>query len=201
MLSTRPDLVGVRLAEELQQLQENVPADPPQVVRKLIEQELGQPIDELFDEFERRRHCLGLDRPGPSWRGCNSGEPVVVKVRHADIEKKVAVDMDILAGLAQLAERFPEFQNYRPRAIAEEFQRTIRRELDFRREQRNMQQFARRFPRRPDGPYPLALPGAQHGRVLDMERVEGTKLSDTAGLTGGGHRPGRGRPAGRGISI
>ena len=67
-------------------------------------------------------------------RALNSGETVVVKVLHADIEKKVAVDLDILAGLAQLAEMIPEFQPYRPRAIVAEFQRTMRRELDFGRE-------------------------------------------------------------------
>ena len=52
ILSTRPDLVGVKLAEEFQQLRENVPADPPEVVRKLVEAELGRSIEELFAEFE-----------------------------------------------------------------------------------------------------------------------------------------------------
>ena len=83
----------------------------------------------------------------------HSGEAVVVKVLHADIEKKVAVDMDILAGLAQMADMLPEFRNYRPAAIVAEFQRAMRRELDFGREERNIQQFAHDFQRRPDGPH------------------------------------------------
>ena len=45
---------------------------------------------------------------------------MVVKVLHADIEKKVAVDMDILAGLAQLAEMIPDFRNCRPAAVEDE---------------------------------------------------------------------------------
>ena len=52
LFSTRPDLVGVTLAEELAKLQQDVPADSPDVVRQLIEDELGQPIDELFAEFD-----------------------------------------------------------------------------------------------------------------------------------------------------
>ncbi len=47
ILSTRPDLVGVRLAEEFRNLQENVPADPPDVIRKLIESELGGALETL----------------------------------------------------------------------------------------------------------------------------------------------------------
>ena len=88
ILSTRPDLVGVNLADELQQLQENVPADSPEVVRKLIEAELGQPIKELFAEFEPQ--AMASASIGQVHRArLHSGEAVVVKVLHADIEKKV----------------------------------------------------------------------------------------------------------------
>ncbi len=185
MLSTRPDLVGVSLAEELQNLQESVPADPPQVARKLIEQELGQPIDVLFDEFAEDAIASGSIGQVHVAR-LKTGEPVVLKVRHADIARKVAVDTDILSGLAQLVERFPEFENYRPRAIAEEFQRTIRRELDFRRELRNMQQFSRDFAGDPTVHIPRPYPELSTAAVLSMERVEGIKLSDTAGLKAAG---------------
>jgi ubiquinone biosynthesis protein len=185
MLSTRPDLVGVRLAEELQNLQDSVAADPPLVVRRLIEQELGQPIDELFDEFEEQAMASGSIGQVHGAR-LKTGEPVVVKVRRADIARKVAVDTDILSGLAQMVERFPEFENYHPRAIAEEFQRTIRRELDFRRELRNMQQFSRDFAGDPTVHIPRPYPELSTAAVLTMERVEGIKLSDTAKLKAAG---------------
>src|SRR5687768_15481026 len=48
LLSTRPDIVGTTLADELTKLQTNVSADPPQRIRALVESELGQPIDQLF---------------------------------------------------------------------------------------------------------------------------------------------------------
>ena len=79
----------------------------------------------------------------------NSGEAVVVKVLHADIERKVAVDMDILAGLAQLAEMIPEFQPIGRARWWPSFSGRLRRELDFGREVRNLQQFAHDFR---DGP-------------------------------------------------
>src|SRR5215475_6873119 len=52
LLSTRPDVVGRDLANELKQLQTSTPADPPEVVRKIVETELGQPLDDLFAEFD-----------------------------------------------------------------------------------------------------------------------------------------------------
>lgn len=185
ILSTRPDLVGVRLAEEFQQLQENVPADPPAVVGKLIEAELGRPIEELFAEFEPE--AMASASIGQVHRArLHSGEAVVAKVIHAEIENKVAVDMDILAGLAQMAEMVPEFYNYRPAAIAVEYQRTMRHELDFGRELRNLQQFAHDFRNDPTVHFPLAYPELSTRRVLVMERLEGIKLSEPDRLAAAG---------------
>jgi len=185
ILSTRPDLVGVRLAEEFQQLQENVHADPPDTVRKLVESELGQTIEKLFAEFEPE--AMASASIGQVHRArLHSGEAVVVKVLHADIEKKVAVDMDILAGLAAMAEMVPEFHNYRPSAIVAEFQRAMRRELDFGREERNIQQFARDFRDDPTVHIPATYPSLSARRVLTMERLIGIKLSEPAKLAEAG---------------
>ena len=181
VLSTRPDLVGVALADELQHLQEEAPADSPKTVRTTIAEELGQPVDELFAEFDEQPlasasigqvHCARLP----------SGQPVVIKVQHAGIEQKVRVDLDILAGLADLAENIPEFKNYRPRATVAEFQRTLLRELDFGREERHMQEFAHNFADDPRVRIPRTYPDLTTGRVLTMERLEGIKLTERARL-------------------
>jgi len=185
VLSTRPDLVGVSLAEELQHLQADVPADPPEKVRATIEAELGRPVDELFDEFDEQ--SMASASIGQVHRArLKSGEPVVLKVQHAEIERKVQTDLDILSGLAQLAERIPEFQNYRPGAIATEFQRVLRRELDFGRERRHMEEFARLFARDPTVHIPRPYPELSTPRVLTMELVEGIKLAETERLAAAG---------------
>ena len=181
MLSTRPDLIGVELAEELQQLQDNVPADPPDVVRATIETELHRPLDEIFAVFAPEAMASASIGQVHQAR-LHSGEDVVVKVQHADIQRKVLVDLDILAGLAQLAERIPEFQYYRPKAIVAEFQRTMRRELDFIREERNLQQFAGNFQGDPTVHVPRTYPELCTERVLTMELIRGIKLADTQQL-------------------
>ncbi len=181
LLSTRPDLVGVTLAEELAKLQQDVPADSPDVVRRLVEDELGQPIDELFAEFDDVP--LASASIGQVHRArLKTGERVVVKVQHAKIQQTVRKDLDVLAGLAQLVDRLPEFVAYRPMATVAEFRRTLHRELDFGREERNLMHFNGRYDGDPHVRIPRPYSELCTPRVLTMEWIDGIKLRDQARL-------------------
>jgi len=178
MLSTRADIVGPEIAKELSKLQTDTPADPPLAVRQTVEGELGSTVEELFAEFGESAiasasigqvHCAKL--PG--------GKEVVVKVQHPGIEEKVVNDLDILMGLADVAERFSaEARLYQPKATAAEFRRTLLRELDFKREERNLLQFAANFGEDGTVHFPEPFPDLSTRRVLTMERVDGIPVSD-----------------------
>ena len=101
------------------------------------------------------------------------GEEVVIKVQHQGIDRRVHVDLDILMGLAQLAERLPELAPYRPRSTVTEFRRILLRELDFAREERNLRQFARDFAGNEHVRIPYSYPELSTDRVLTMERLKG----------------------------
>jgi ubiquinone biosynthesis protein len=175
ILSTRPDLIGVSLANELQLLLVNVPPDPPHVVRATIEAELGQPIEELFAEFEET--AVASASIGQVHRArLMTGEQVAVKVQRAGIDQKVRVDLDILGALALMAEMLPDLTNYRPKALVAEFQRMLRRELDFGREERNLMQFGRDFAETPGVRIPGVYSELCTPRVLTMDWIEGTSL-------------------------
>ena len=121
-----------------------MPPDPPEVVAELVEEELGCPLTELFAEFSETP--VASASIGQVHRArLSTGEQVAVKVQRRDIARRVRVDLDILQGLAQLAERIPELEPYRPCASVAEFQRALRRELDFDRERRHMEEFRRCF--------------------------------------------------------
>jgi ubiquinone biosynthesis protein len=181
VLSTRPDLVGPDVARELSRLQSDTPADSPDVTVATVEKELARPIAECFLEFDRE--AMASASIGQVHRAkLLNGKPVVVKVQHPGIEGAIRRDLNILSSLAALAERQEEFKRYQPVAIVREFRQTLMRELDFRREMRNLQQFRRNFAADHTVVFPKPYPDQSTGRVLTMQRLKGTSVGDMAQL-------------------
>ncbi len=179
ILSLRPDLVGSKLASELQQLQSNVPADPPEKIRASIEHELKQPISQLFQSFDEQPMAsasIGQVHAAV----LHDGTRVVIKVQHADIEKTIHEDLDVLAGLATLSERIPEIAAWQPKALVEQLSRTLRRELNFNRELQNLQLFCRELKNFHGIHVPTPFPKLSTKAVLTMERVDGCSISEVS---------------------
>ena len=175
IFSTRPDIVGVKLAQELESLQTNVPADSGDSIRQIIANELGQPVEALFRDFDDKP--IASASIGQVHRArLVSGEQVAVKVRHVGIETKVEDDLSIISWLAQIASHVPTLANYRPVPMVAEFQRTLRRELDFGREERNLQQFNQYFSSSDGVRVPLPFSDLCTSHVLTMEWLEGQSL-------------------------
>ncbi|MFO0797957.1 MAG: AarF/ABC1/UbiB kinase family protein [Gemmataceae bacterium] len=177
VLSTRRDVVGSALADELSELQGNVPADPFEATRETIEQELGRPVPEVFPQFEPVP--LASASIGQVHRATlHDGRQVVVKVQHPGIVRRIENDLSILAELAEHAERFlPEMRPYRPVAVVAEFKRVLLRELDFRRELRNLQLFRQAFETDAGVAVPEPYPAFSTGRVLTMDYLEGVPFT------------------------
>ena len=181
LLSTRPDLVGVQLADELAKLQTRVPADSAEQVRESVAGELGQPVDEIFAEFDDQP--MASASIGQVHRArLKTGELVVVKVQHHGIQETVRNDLEVLAAIAQLVQRLPEFAPYRPVETVAEFSRTLRRELDFGREERNLLHFSARTAGSTHIRIPQPYSELCTSRVLTMELLEGLPLTDIAQL-------------------
>jgi ubiquinone biosynthesis protein len=182
MLSTRADLIGPELTEELSQLQSNVPADAAEVARATIESELGRPVAALFAVFEdeplaaasvAQVHAAVLP----------SGRSVVVKVRRAGVAEQAATDLEIVQALAELLEKHsPALRSYQPLALVRQFRRTLLRELDFSYERQNLEEFARNFADDPTVCIPEVFPELCSHQVVTMERLEGIMGTDIEGL-------------------
>jgi ubiquinone biosynthesis protein len=186
MLSTRPDLVGPEVAQELSHLQTAAPADPPDTVRATIEAEFGQPLDELFAQFDDAPLAsASIAQVHLAW--LHSGEQVVVKVQHAGIADKIMPDLDILAGLAEWAEKHaPQLRPYQPVAVVRQLRRTLLRELDFTAERRNLEEFATHFAEDDTVHFPRVYAERSTRRVLTMERLEGILGTDAEALAASG---------------
>ena len=186
VLGTRPDLVGPEVARELAHLQTRAPADASGTVRATIETEFGKPLSSLFAQFEEAPMASASIAQAHLAR-LLSGEQVVVKVQHAGIAAKILPDLDILAGLAELAEKHaPQLQPYQPVAVVRQFRRTLMRELDFTFERRNLEEFAEKFAQDDTVHFPCAYAQFSTRRILTMERLDGILGADSAALAASG---------------
>ena len=173
MLSTRPDLVGPSMAGELSHLQTDTPPDPPATVRATMEAEFGRTPKQLFAHFTEEPLASASIAQVHVAR-LHSGEHVVVKIQHADIGAKIMPDLDILGGLAELAEKHSsQLRPYQPQAVVRQFHHTLLRELDFTLERRNLEEFARNFAQDETVRFPRTYPSLSTHRVLTMDKLDG----------------------------
>ena len=111
------------------------------------------------------------------------GRTVALKIRRPDITKVVQADLDILKNLAQLAERrLPFLAPYKPLALAREFERSLKRELDFTIERRTMQRCQSQFAGVPTAHIPYAIEAFSTPRVIAMEFIDGVGVDDLEGI-------------------
>ena len=186
ILSTRPDLAGPEITDELAKLQSGTPADPPTVVREILESEFGAAPEVLFSAFDDRA-AASASIGQVHFAALKDGTPVVVKVQHPGIEGRIRSDLEILKGLSELAEQYSEeARQYRPTSTIAEFSRTLLAELDFSRERKNLETFARNFADDPLVVIPQPYPEFSTSRVLTMDRLDGISLADTEQLLANG---------------
>jgi len=128
LLSTRPDFVPDPYLSEFRKLQDDVKPFPTREARQIIESELGVAVDEVFSEFPDDPVAAGSIAQVYRAR-LRDGKAVIVKVQRPGIARTISSDIDILMYLAKHAERnWPETS---PVIIVQEFERAIRKELDF----------------------------------------------------------------------
>ena len=182
MLSTRADLLGPELTEELSQLQANVPPDPSAVARATIEAELGQPIEQLFATFEDTPLAAASVAQVHAAR-LHTGHSVVVKVRRAGVAEQAATDVEIVQALAELLEQHsPALRSYQPLAVVRQFRRTLLRELDLTYERQNQEEFARNFADDTTVCIPELFNELCSHQVVTMQRLEGIIGTDIEAL-------------------
>ena len=178
MLSTRRDLLGDEMADELEKLLDQVPPFEWPQAKVILEQQLGMPIDEAFASFDKQVLASASIAQVYAAR-LPQGQDVVVKVVRPGIERMIQRDIEVLYWLAQLTDRYwPEARRVRPVEVVREFESTIMNELDLVREAANASELRRNFEGSADLHVPEVYWSYCRSQVLVMERIHGIPVTN-----------------------
>src|SRR5215213_456209 len=181
-LGTRADLLPLAYIKELALLQDQVPPFPNEEAFERIESELGRTVAEAYAEFDPEP--VASASLGQVYRArMHTGEEVAVKVQRPHLRETVGRDVAVLGRITRVLARFPSVsENADWEGMLREFRETIGEEMDYAREAANADRFRENFRewravRVPHIHWTHTTP-----RVLTMEFIRGTKVTDLEGL-------------------
>jgi predicted unusual protein kinase regulating ubiquinone biosynthesis (AarF/ABC1/UbiB family) len=176
-LSTRPDLVPPSYLEELTRLQDQLPPFPNEVAFQFIEEELGARPEEIYAELSA--NPIAAASLGQVYKGkLKSGETVAVKVQRPGLAQLITLDLYILRILAVWVTNNVKRVRSDLVGIMDEFGARIFEEMDYAQEGRNAERFAQLYGHLPDIYIPRIYWQYTQRRVLTMEWINGTKLTN-----------------------
>jgi len=176
-LSSRPDLVPPTYLEELTHLQDQLPPFPNEVAYRFIEEELGAHPHDIYAELSPQP--LAAASLGQVYKGkLKTGETVAIKVQRPDLQQKIALDLYIMRGLAAWAKKTFKYVRSDLVAILDEFGARIFEEMDYIQEGKNAERFEQLYGNIPNIYIPRIYWEYTRRRVLTMEWIVGTKLTN-----------------------
>ena len=176
-LSTRPDLVPPTYLEELTKLQDQLPPFPNEIAFQFIREELGAEPSEVYAELSPMP--IAAASLGQVYRGkLKTGEEVAVKVQRPGLAESIALDMYILRKIAAWTMNNIKRVRSNLVAIADELATRIFEETDYNQEGRNAERFAALYSYLPEIYVPKIYWRYTGRRVLTMEWITGTKLTE-----------------------
>jgi ubiquinone biosynthesis protein len=184
IISGGEGLFPPELVQEFKLLRDRVPPEPFDVVRRVVELDLGRSLDDVFERFERTPVAAASIAQVHAAR-LRTGEDVVVKVQRPQVARLVHEDVRAMSWLApRLVGRIPVAALANPPALVELFAETIVEELDFCLEAQNMLDIARVLAETDQRAtiVPRPHPTLVTRRVLVMERLDGIPWDDVVAM-------------------
>ena len=182
--STRADLLPRAYVETLAALQDRVPPQPWPTIRASIAGELGRPPEAVFDDLEPEP--LAAASLAQVHRGRLAGRDVALKVQYPGVADVVAADLAALGQIVATIGRVEPAVRLQP--IVDYLRATLPLELDFCREAAVMTDLRAALAHRDDVQIPEVVAPTTE-RLLVMERIDGVKIADRAGLLEAGIDP------------
>lgn len=186
LIATRPDIFPPQITTEFMLLQDKAAPFSFEQAEKIVTNELGRPIEDLFAQFDHEP--LAAASIAQVHRAkLNNGTEVIVKVQRPTIERTIETDIDILRGFSALIEEnMPEARQFRLSQLIEEFARNLQVECDFRREAANIAMFADNFKEETHLLIPEVFSEFSGKRVLTEQYIKGFRADDVEQITKAG---------------
>ncbi len=186
-LSTRSDLIGEEIASDLSGLRDKLPPFPTHIARKIIEDEFGVKVEELFSEFDDKAIAAASIAQVHKAK-TKDGRQVAVKILRPEIEQAFARDLDLFFWIAEIIEkRIRGWRRLKPIQVVHTFKETVFFELDLRFEAAAASEMATNIEKHENG---LSVPEVDwqltSRRVLTMSWVEGIAFSDIEAIKNSG---------------
>ena len=176
-LSTRPDIVPPLLLEELAQLQDQLPGFDSALAMACIEDDLGQPVNEIYAQLDREP--ISAASLGQVHKGVlHSGEKVAVKVQRPGLREQITLDLYIVRNIAAWLNRNVGLIRSDLVALIDELGKRVFEEMDYCNEASNAETFAQLHAHNPRIAVPRIYREATSRRVLTMEWIDGVKLTN-----------------------
>ena len=133
LISTRPDIIGNEIAEDMSLLRDNLPPFPKSEAIEIIEKEFGKNINEIFENFSEPVAAASIAQVHFADIYIDKKlTPVAVKVLRPNIIEIINSEMERLSWLTGFMELFEDFRRLKPKSIIEKAKEVIKFELDFR---------------------------------------------------------------------
>ena len=182
-LGSRSDVLPREYVEVLSKLQDRVPPKAFPIVRSVVEFELGQPLEEVFEHFSEHPIAAASLAQVHEAR-IRGGERVAVKVQYPEVARLVKSDLANLRMLFRAVGVIERNVDIMP--LIEELATYVPRELDFVNEADNAEKAAKQFENRDDVRVPRIHRELTTRRMLVMEFIDGVKISDVEQLRAAG---------------
>ena len=187
ILSTRPDVVGDELAMQLRVLQDKLPPFPTAEAKRMVEDELGVRVGDLFSEFSEPVAAASIAQVHRA-RIADTGEDVAVKVLRPGIERAFRKDIDAFYFAARMIETLgPSARRLRPMDVIAHFEGVVLGELDFRLETSSAAEFAANTAGDEGFRVPAVHWFLSSRRVMTLAWVEGLPAGETDAIDAAGH--------------